>query len=85
MPHTRGPFRKLNTLKVLDEIPIERTKSLAGIYNWEVDDCNRVRKNNIQPCADPGIFIRGGGGPGQPNKKALTTFFFFIFYFYFFF
>ena len=34
------------------------------------------------PCADPGIFVRGGGGggggwgPGQSDKKALTTFFF---------
>ena len=44
MPYASGPFRKLNTLKVSNEIPIERTKSLARIYNWEVDDCNRVRK-----------------------------------------
>ena len=48
MPYAREPLRKLNTLKVLVEIPIEQTKSLAGIYIWEVDDCNRVRKNNIQ-------------------------------------
>ena len=48
MPYARGPFRKLNTLKVSNEIPIERSKSLAGIYNLEVDDCNRVKKNNIQ-------------------------------------
>ena len=27
-------------------------------------------------CADPGIFVRGGGGQGQSDKKALTTFFF---------
>ena len=30
-------------------------------------------------CADPGIFVRGGGGGGvqvNPTKKALTTFFF---------
>ena len=26
--------------------------------------------------ADPGIFVRGGGGPGQSDKKALTAFFF---------
>ena len=32
-------------------------------------------------CADPGIFVRGGGGPGQSDKKALTTFFFFFFFF----
>ena len=31
------------------------------------------------PCADPGIFVKGGGGPGQSDrKKALTTFFFFF-------
>ena len=30
----------------------------------------------ILACADPGIFVRGGGGPGQSDKKALTTFFF---------
>ena len=28
-------------------------------------------------CADPGIFVRGGGGPGQSAKNVLTTFFFF--------
>ena len=32
------------------------------------------------PCADPGIFVRGGGGggvgPGQSDKKALTMFIF---------
>ena len=33
-------------------------------------------------CADPGIFVRGGG-PGQSDKKALTTFFFFLFLFFF--
>ena len=27
------------------------------------------------PCADPGFFVRGGGRPGQSDKKALTTFF----------
>ena len=32
------------------------------------------------PCADPGIFVRGGeGGPGQSDKKSLTSFFFFFF------
>ena len=33
----------------------------------------KVRMNIT--CADPGIFVRGGG-PGQSVKKALTTFFF---------
>ena len=32
------------------------------------------------PCADPGIFVRGGPA-GQSDKKALTTFFFFFFFF----
>ena len=27
-------------------------------------------------CADPGNFVRGGGGPGQSDKRALTSFFF---------
>ena len=27
---------------------------------------------------DPGIFVRGGGGPGQSDNKALTTFFFLV-------
>ena len=33
---------------------------------------------NYSTCADPGIFVRGGGGAVQVNltKKALTTFFF---------
>ena len=35
------------------------------------------------PCADPGIFVRGGPA-GQSDKKALTTFFFFFFFFFFF-
>ena len=29
-------------------------------------------------CADPGIFARGGWGPGQSDKKALTRFFLFF-------
>ena len=29
-----------------------------------------------QTCADPGIFVRGGGGPGQSDKKAVTFLFF---------
>ena len=35
----------------------------------------------IATCADPGIFVRGGGlgQSGQSDKKALTTFFFFFF------
>ena len=33
---------------------------------------------SLYTCADPGIFVRGGG-PGQSDKKALTTFFFFFF------
>ena len=38
---------------------------------------------NYSTCADPGIFVRGGGGAVQVNltKKALTTFFFFFFFF----
>ena len=30
------------------------------------------------PCADPGIFVRGGGVQVSLTKKALTTLFFFI-------
>ena len=30
------------------------------------------------PCADPGIFVRGG--PGQPDKKSSDIFFFFFFF-----
>ena len=34
-------------------------------------------------CADPGIFIRGGGeGPGQSDKKALTMIFLVLSLFY---
>ena len=34
-------------------------------------------------CADPGIFIRGGGeGPGPSDKKALTTIFLVLSLFY---
>ena len=31
-------------------------------------------------CADPGIFVRGGGVQVKLTKKALTTFFFFCFF-----
>ena len=31
-------------------------------------------------CADPGIFVRGGGGQVSLTKKALTTFFFRFFF-----
>ena len=34
-----------------------------------------------QPCADPGVFVRGGGGQVRQAKKALTTFFFSFFFF----
>ena len=30
-------------------------------------------------CADPELFVRGGGGSGQSDKKTLTTFFCFFF------
>ena len=32
-------------------------------------------------CADPGIFVRGGGGPGQTDKKSSDNVFFFLFFF----
>ena len=34
-------------------------------------------------CADPGNFVRGGGGegPGQSDKKSSDVFFFFSFFF----
>ena len=31
--------------------------------------------------ADPGIFVRGGGGPGQSDKKSSDNVFFFCFFF----
>ena len=34
---------------------------------------------NYSTCADPGIFVRGGG-PGQPDKKSSDVFFFFFFF-----
>ena len=33
-------------------------------------------------CADPGIFVRGGG-PGQSDKKSSDKGFFFFFFFFF--
>ena len=30
------------------------------------------------PCADPGFFVRGGGGPGQSDKKSPDNVFFFL-------
>ena len=30
-------------------------------------------------CANPGIFVRGGGGPGQSDKKSSDNVFFFFF------
>ena len=42
------------------------------------------RLASMYRCADPGIFIRGGGGegPGQSDKKALTTIFLVLSLFY---
>ena len=42
-----------------------------------------MRAANLQAaCADPGIFVRGGGGVQVSlTKKALTTFFFFVLFF----
>ena len=35
-------------------------------FNESLDFCNRLGS-----CADPGIFVRGGGGgPGQSDKKS---------------
>ena len=31
-------------------------------------------------CADPGIFVRGGGGPGQSDKKSYDNVFFVCFF-----
>ena len=36
----------------------------------------------LLPCADPGIFVRGGGGLRQSDKNALTTLFFVFFSFF---
>ena len=44
-------------------------------------DCT-VKKSCRTSCADPGIFVRGGGGPGQSDKKALATFFLVLSLFY---
>ena len=40
----------------------------------------KVRMNIT--CADPGIFVRGGGGwgPGQSDKKSSDNVFFFFFF-----
>ena len=55
----------INHMLIVYIKPIHVLKSLA--YDW-------------YPCADPGIFVRGG--QGQSNKKALTTFFFFFFFYF---
>ena len=36
-------------------------------------------------CADPGIFVRWGGVPGQSDKKSSDNVFFFLFFFVLFF
>ena len=36
----------------------------------------------LLPCADPGIFVRGGGVYVNRTKKALTTLFWFFFSFF---
>ena len=38
----------------------------------------KEQAHSLGAWADPGISIRGGGGPGQSDIKALTTFFFFF-------
>ena len=40
-------------------------------------------RTNIITCADPGIFVRGWGGPGQSDKKSSDNVFFFFFFFFF--
>ena len=40
----------------------------------------KVRMNIT--CADPEIFVRGWGGPGQSDKKSSDVFFFFFFFFF---
>ena len=34
---------------------------------------------NAPSCVDPGIFVRGGWGPGQADKKSSDNVFFFFF------
>ena len=54
-----------------NSVPYQKSKS------W-----TPLPKHHASPCADPGIFVKGGGGgPGHLTKKALTTFFFFFFFF----
>ena len=41
-------------------------------------------KQTYTPCADPGIFVRGGGGPGQSDKKSSVNVCFLYCFFFFF-
>ena len=52
-----------------NSVPYQKSKS------W-----TPLPKHHASPCADPGIFVKGGG-PGHLTKKALTTCFFFVFFF----
>ena len=49
-----------------NSVPYQKSKS------W-----TPLPQHHASPCADPGIFVKGGG-PGHLTKKALTTCFFFL-------
>ena len=62
----------------------------SALLSWEPKDCSllsnmsQLYNSNVdfsetQTCADPGIFVRGGGGPGQSGKKSSGDVFFLLF------
>ena len=63
----------------------KRSGNILFKYPPTVEEINQTTTLN-QPfqieftCADPGIFVRGGGGPGQSNKKSSDNVFFCFFF-----
>ena len=60
-------------------ISSEKSRYLEKLF------CESLDAASSTPCADPGIFVRGGGGGVQVSltKRSLTAFFFFFFFFFF--
>ena len=61
-------------------ISSEKSRYLEKLF------CESLDAASSTPCADPGIFVRGGGGgggPGQSDKKSSHSVFFCFFCFFF--
>ena len=47
-------------------------------FDIKVSKGAKIRKRYNYPCADPGIFVRGGPGQSDTKKSSDNVFFFFL-------